>query len=201
MLARLLRATIEVLEQEGLAGTTIPRVASAAGVAPASVYRRFRDKNSLFRAAFLDSLERSVEANRGALRPELFRDSTLERVAGVLVAGIVRQYREHPGLLRALTRFVENDEDASFKKKALGYLADNIRETAKLLLSFRDQITHPDPKRAVIFGLLSVATVIEVNALDHVTLWAELLPVSDEEMQTELTQSFVSYLRSRTEIR
>lgn len=196
-LARLLKATIETLEKHGLSGTTIPRVAAAAGMAPASVYRRFRDRDALYRAAFLAVLEQSAEAKRSALQPRSIKKRTLKGAAGELVAAIVRQYREHPGLLRALIRFVETDEDPAFRKKALGYVAANIRELGDVLLTFRDRIAHRDPERAVLFGLLSVATVIEVRSLEQPSMWAEVLPISDEEMQAELTRSFIAYLQCR----
>ncbi len=66
-----------------------------------------------------------------------------------------------------------------------------------MLLTFRDRIAHRDPERAVLFGLLSVATVIEVRSLEQPSMWAEVLPISDEEMQAELTRSFIAYLQCR----
>jgi AcrR family transcriptional regulator len=40
-LANLLAATIQAIDEEGLNGAKIPRIVALAGVAPASVYRRF----------------------------------------------------------------------------------------------------------------------------------------------------------------
>jgi AcrR family transcriptional regulator len=37
--ARLLRAATEVLDQEGLDGATIPRIAARAGLTPGAIYR------------------------------------------------------------------------------------------------------------------------------------------------------------------
>jgi AcrR family transcriptional regulator len=195
-LARLLRATIEMLEQHGLDGTTIPRVAAAAGVAPASVYRRFRDRDALYRAAFLAVLEQSAEANRKALRSGDFRGRTLEGVAGEFVAAIVQQYRAHPGLLRALVRFLENDRDMPFREKALAYIVGNFRGLQDVLLTFRDQIAHPAPERAAMFALLSLVSIAEIRALEQVSPWPELLPISDPELQAELSRLFLTYLQS-----
>ena len=49
----------------------------------------------------------------------------------------------------------------------------------------------------MLFGLLSVATVIEVRSLEQPSMSAEVLPISDEEMQAELTRSFIAYLQCR----
>jgi AcrR family transcriptional regulator len=196
-LVRLLRATVATLEEHGLEGTTIPRVAAAAGIAPATVYRRFRDKDALYRAVFLMLLEKSVVGTRKVLRAQAAEARTLEGAVEKLVAIMIRQYRDHPGLLRALIRFVETDEDASFKKKALAHLAGNIATAGDVLLAFRKQIARAAPERAVLFGLLSVATVLEVRALEPVSMWRELLPISDKQMQSELSGMLLAYLRSR----
>jgi AcrR family transcriptional regulator len=194
-LARLLAAALETLEEHGLDGTTIPRVASTAGMAAANVYRRFRDKHALFRAAFLKVLELSAEANQGS-RPPTARKRTLEGVVGEVVGAISEQYRRHPGLLRALVRFVETDRDPRFRKEAVRHVASNLAKVSEVILAFRTEIAHADPERAVLFGLLTVGTVLEARALEEVSMWRELLPIPDREMQVELTRTVVAYLRS-----
>jgi AcrR family transcriptional regulator len=196
-LARLLRATIATLDRFGLAGATIPRIAAAAGVAPASPYRRFRDKDALYRAAFLQVLETSAEATRKTMRIESFKDQTLEGIAGELVSAVLKQYRTHPGIIRALLRFVEDDTDKAFKKKTLAIISGNFERIIEVLLTFRAQIAHSNPRRAVTFALLSMVTAVEVRTLEEVSLWRELLPVSDRELHRELTRSLLAYLQSR----
>ena len=195
-LARLLKATIETLEEYGLDGATIPRIASAAGVAPASVYRRFRDRDALYRAALMDALERSAAASRKTLRLESFKDRTLEGVIGRLVVISIEQYRSQPGIMRALTRFIENDSDEHFRAQALAIVAGNFERVIEMLMAFRDEIAHPHPKRAITFGLLTMATIIEVRALEPVSMWHELMPISDHLLQAEVARNFLAYLRS-----
>jgi AcrR family transcriptional regulator len=193
-LARLLDAAIATLEEHGLDGTTIPRVAAAAGVAPASVYRRFHDKNALFRAAFLMVLEEGVEKNRNAGRAKKTEARTLRAAVDQLVTALSRQYRDHPGLLRALFRFLETDEDSTFKRKAVAHLAKNIDTVGNGLMMFRKDIAHKSPMRAVLFGLLAVATILEVRAFKPFSMWHELLPMSDQEVQVELGRFLLAYL-------
>lgn len=195
-LARLLDATIAALERDGLKGTTIPRVAAAAGVASASIYRRFRDRAALLRAAFLHALEQSVRSEGGPFEPASISTRSLDKAVSGLVGAISRQYREHPGLLRALIRFVETDTDEAFRKKALGYVADSFLKAGDVLLMFRTGITHTNPERAVLFGLLTVGTILEVRALEEISMWHELLPISDEEIEAELTRCLLGYLRA-----
>lgn len=194
-LTRLLRATIAMLEERGLNGATIPRIAESAGVAPASVYRRFRDKDALYRAAFLQTLEKSAEITRKTMRLESFKVQTLEGVVDELVSAVLKQYRTGPGVIRALLRFIEDDTDKAFKKRALAIIAGNFERLIEVLSTFRSQITHPNPKRAITFALLSMVTAVEVRTLEEISLWRELLPVSDRELHQELTRSMLAYLR------
>lgn len=195
-LARLLAATIGALEEHGLEGATIPRIARKAGVAPASVYRRFNGRDALIRAALTDALEKSAEATARSLSLESFKDRTLEGVVRGLVAIIVEQYRSQPGVMRSLTRFIENDSDEDFRSNALALVSRNYERIADLLLAFRDEVAHPNPRRAILFALLKIATIVEVRALERVSMWHQLMPISDSELQTELTRSAVAYLTS-----
>jgi AcrR family transcriptional regulator len=195
-LARLLAAAVATLEKHGLDGATIPRVAAAAGVAPASVYRRFRDKDALFRAAFLTVLEQGLDTRAPDLRGRPGKKGRLHDVVAQLVAAISAQYRHHPGLLRALIRFVETDTDLAFRKAALGHVASSLGRLSDIVLTFRKEIRHSNPERAVLFGLLTVGTILEARAFEKVSIWRELLPISDADIQAELSRSLLAYLRS-----
>ena len=195
-LARLLQATLRTLEDHGLDGATIPRIARSAGVAPASVYRRFRDRDALYRAAFMTTLERSAEASQAALQLDQFADASLDGVVSRLVELTMAQYRAWPGLMRALTRFIETDSDDDFRARALKIVTANAERMITLLLTFHAEVKHPDARRAITFGLLTMATIIEVHALEQVSMWNELLPMSDADLHTEVTMNFLSYLRN-----
>jgi AcrR family transcriptional regulator len=198
-LARLLAATIASLEKQGLEGATVPRIAAAADVAPASIYRRFRDRDALFRAAFMDVLERSEAASDNVLRRASFSEGTFEGVVRRVVTLTLQQYRTNPGLMRALTRFVETDSDEHFRKTATGIIGANFKRLEQVLLTFSEEITHRDKRRAVRFALLMMATVIEVRALEVVSMWHELLPLSDQQITNELTRTMVGYLSAPLE--
>lgn len=195
-LSRLLRATIEVIDAHGLAGATIPRIAETAGVAPGSVYRRFRDRDALFRAAFMHVLEQSAASSRAALRIESFPDKTLEGVIRTLLGATIQQYVRYPGLMRGFIRFAENDTDAHFRERALDLISGNFQAGVDLLLQqFRKEIKHRDPKRAIIFALLSAGTIIEDRAMEDVSLWPRLMPISNTQLQDRMTRMVVAYLR------
>ena len=52
-------------------------------------------------------------------------------------------------------------------------LSINFERLAGKLLAYRDQIPHSDPHKAIIFALITMATVIEDLALEQVSMWKE----------------------------
>jgi AcrR family transcriptional regulator len=193
-LEKLLAATTEMLERHGLEGATIPRIAEQAGVSVGSVYRRFEDKDALFRAAFLDLIEHSVEANKRSLVPETFAGMTLETVARALVRAMVRQFRTHQRLLGALQYFLLHHPNLEFQQRALGMIAGNYQRIAAVLLLFRDRFTRENPERAALFAILSAITVIQARTLENDSVWEKVAPLNDAELEAEATELMVAYL-------
>lgn len=193
-LEKLLAATTDMLEQHGLAGATIPRIAERAGVSVGSVYRRFEDKDALFKAAFLDLIERAADANQRNLRPEVFAGMSLEAITGVLVRAMVRQFRTQPGLLRALDHFLQHQPDQVFRGRALGLIAENYGRIAGILLICRDRMTHLDPERATLFAILSAVTIIQARTLENDSVWEKVAALNDEELEQAAADLVVAYL-------
>ncbi len=195
-LERLLEATVALIEEEGLAGATIPEVAARAGVSTGTIYRRFADKDALVRAAFRRFFEESRPANRESLNPDRFAGMSLERLSHTLCRALVRQFRSHPKLLKALDQFLDLQEDETFREQAISTVTDNMRLVIELLLPFGDRIASRDPERAIIFALLSAITVIEMRALHSAALWTRMLPLDDEALALEAARAMTAYLTS-----
>ena len=194
---RLLAATIDVIEEKGLAGVTIPEIAAAAGASTGSVYRRFTDKDALIRTAFLQLLEAAHEANRASLPQERFQGLGLDEALLAVGRALVAQYRGRAGLLKALDQFLEVQTDEAFRARATALIEANLRGVIEALLPFRDRITAEDPERAITFALLSAATVIEVNKLQAPLLWRRMLPLDDDALATETAKAMAAYLTLR----
>jgi hypothetical protein len=113
-------------------------------------------------------------------------EQTLEALVHQTVEMTLQQYRLQPGFMRALTRFVESDADDEFRTRALHFLSIVFERLAGRLLAHRDLIPHPDPHKAIIFALSTMAPVIEDRALEQVSMWKELTRFSDEEFTEEV---------------
>ncbi|ADW67491.1 TetR/AcrR family transcriptional regulator [Granulicella tundricola] len=190
-LARLITATLTTLEEHGLEGATIARIAGVAKIAPASVYRRFRDRDALYRVALLHVLERAADQD---VVNEHSGGQTLEAHVHRIVSLTLQQFTLQPGLMRALTRFVESDSDEEFRTRALRSISISYERLTDGLLAYRERIVNPDPRKAITFALLTMGTVIEVRALEQVSMWNELTQLSDEDFVTEVSRSFLGYL-------
>jgi len=195
-LEALLRATIAILDKEGLDACTLPRVAASAGVAAATVYRRFADKDALLRAAFLHVLKRSNQTNQANFEKTLLRPS-LEDTAERIVAALLAQYREHPQLLRALSHFLEIQSGSEFATLAQGLINTNLQLVASVLLHHRDRIRHANPQRAAVFAVLQASSSIETAMLTPDSLWSVALPLTDKQFTAELTRAMLGYLRRK----
>jgi AcrR family transcriptional regulator len=163
---RLLSAAIRVIAEHGLEGTTVPRIAKIAKVAPASVYRRYADKDALIRAAFLHLLEQSNQKNREMQEKKHLLGKNLEATVKQVVQALFDQYHECPLLMRSLTRYLQTTPDRDFVERVHSVIASNLGLVVQLLMVHRAEINWPAPEHALRFALLNAASSIEAYALD-----------------------------------
>lgn len=191
---RLLAATISVIGKNGLAETSIPLIAQAAGLSTGAIYRRFADKDALIRIAFQNFLEGTQSQNREALSPERFAKMSLSQTLLVLCRAFVRQYREHPILLKALDQFLELHADQHYREHMMDLIETNTRCVIDVLLIYRDQVTAPNRDQAIKFALLSAVTLIEGKVLNQSALWKRILPLDDDHLAAETASMMETYL-------
>ena len=185
-----------MLDRDGLDGATVPRIAAAAKLSPASIYRRFTDKDDLLRATLLDVLEASNRNNAEQLRALPLRESLAATVEGV-TAILLKHFREHPQLLRALNRMIEMEPESAFANEAMRHMTIHVEHAGEVLLAHRESIRHPDPERAVRFAVFSATGAIELAALDQNSLWRVALPPSDKAFLAEISRQMLAYLRRK----
>jgi AcrR family transcriptional regulator len=191
---RLLAATITLIEDQGLAGVTIPEIAAKAGLSTGSIYRRFADKDALVRAAFLQLLEEAQTINQASLPPNLFQGRSLDEALHALGRALVAQYRGRTGVLKALDQFLEIQADDAFRDHALDVTEASTRRLVTTLLPFSGQVVTGDPERAITFALLSAITLIEMHKLHAPLLWRRILPLDDEALAAEAAKMMAAYL-------
>ena len=192
--ARLLEAAEQVLEKRGIEGASVPAIALRAGVSPASIYRRFIDKDGLLREVFERFFERSIQANSQALQPSRWKATSLEQSVCALVAGMVAAYSQRPGLLRAVITYSEQHPDANFRRRALELRERSMAGIEKIVLLRQKEIKHPQPKKAVRIALQLVSLALKERIRRSDKLRGPALPAN--ELRLELSRMFLGYLRN-----
>ena len=195
-LKHLLMATAQILDEQGLEGATIPRIAARAGLTPGAVYRRFQDKDALMRTLSLEVLRSAAERSEKVLNPDAAAGKSLAGLARHIVSITLESYRKHAGLLRALHDFGRTHPNAGFRQSVEELEIRNFRCIARFVLLRREEIRHPHPESAVNLALMFVGlTIREVLLLDAVSRhWNPLLPKDDENLARELVRCFLAYL-------
>jgi AcrR family transcriptional regulator len=195
-LNKLLKATVEVLGQQGVAGTTIPRIAAHAGLTPGAVYRRFRNKDVLLETAILRILEDQGKVLLLALTVETAAEIPFPTLAEQVINSLVISYRVNASLLRAVRQFLQDNEGTAFWKRASKLEMRTFEYLVGIFVTSGREIKHADPRAAAALGLMMViGTLWEVivNPGD-IKVWKDLLPKDDRVLKSELTRSFLSYL-------
>jgi AcrR family transcriptional regulator len=194
---RLLDAAEAVLVKYGAEGTTLPRIAREAGVAPATVYRRFRDKEALMAAVFRRFAERSSAGTREAFNPESVRSLGLTQFATNVVQNMVRGFRASAPLTRAAMRYAELNPRLEAVRETGDSEARSFQQMVDTFRMWRDEIHRPDPEQAIRFAFLVVASMLrDLITFDRMRLMQRVVAVDDELLARELPRVFLSCLRS-----
>jgi AcrR family transcriptional regulator len=197
--SRLLEAAEGVLEKRGLKGASVPEIARRAGVSPASIYRRFVDKDGLLREVFERFFERAIKANDEALQPSRWQGTSLEKSVCALVTGMVTAYSQRPGLLRAVISYSEQHPDAAFRRRALELRERSLAGIEKIVLLHAKEIQHPQPRKAVRLALQLVSLALKERISPSKRLSGPALPAS--ELGVELSRMFLGYLQLKARLK
>jgi len=191
-----MKAARQVLNEKGLEGTTVPRVASRAGLSAGSVYRRFPDKDALLRSVVLDFLQSLDARNDAVLTPKLAKLGTLRTFIEMAVKTSIATHRQKAGMLRAIHQFVLSHPSSAFKKKVHALDARSVQRVADFLLLKKKEIKHPRPEEAVPFALMTLGFILQdVIALDVLPdVKDPNLPKNDDDLARELIRVLSTYL-------
>ena len=190
-LYRLLDAAEELIQEKGLADVSIPEIVRRAGSSVGGFYARFKDKDELLRALEERFLHRLDEQVVELADPGHWGRATTAEIVASCMNELVSTYRaEHnminAFLVRAAAHVEIRDEGMRFRQRVSSRISD-------LLLTRRDEISHPEPEVAIdlavqlAFGLMLQNVIFgEIRAGDRV--------LSDAEIEAELTRNFLAYV-------
>jgi len=199
-LRRMLDAAEVVLVRHGPEGATLPRIAKEARLSPASVYRRFRDKDALMRAVFRRFAERSRAGVEAQFDRDAVRKIGLVPFSRSVIQGMVKGFRANAALSRAALQYAERHPNADFVRRTSDSEAKSFQQMVETFLMWRDEIPHPDPEQAIRFGFLIVSCVLkDLILFDRMKAMSRVVPVDDALLMKELPDVFLRCLGVATE--
>jgi AcrR family transcriptional regulator len=189
-----------MLVAHGPEGATLPRIAKHAGVAPATVYRRFRNKEALMAAVFARFAERSSGAVKEQFNPDSVRPLGLVQFSTNVVRGMVQGFRASGPLSRAAMQYAERHPRNVSIRSTSASEAHSFQQMLNTFLIWRDEIRHPDPEYAIRFAFLIVASVLrDLIIFDRMRLMRPVMAVDDDLLKRELPKLFLRCLGVQTE--
>ncbi len=192
---RILAALERLLENHFFEQITTRQLASEAGVAAATLYRRFQDKSALLPALYERYDQRLNRWGKALWDEEQRRRHTSveERVTHV-VREHVNFFRDNQPILRTLYLYLRLHSDIELGESATGRQAGYEEILAPILEALRQQGHElPDEARTKLFCLVLITSIKE-RALFPTATPARILELSDEEFVRELSQNLVAYL-------
>jgi AcrR family transcriptional regulator len=193
-LHRFLEAALELLGERRFEEASVAEIARRAGASVGAFYTRFPDKKALLTHLNDRLFEQGREQWDAFLDPARWRGRHAAEIVAAVVRRIVHKRRANRGLLRALSLYARSRPDPTFAEHAAAMNRHVHQRLRDLLLRKRNEIGHPDPERAISFGLMLVD-----GATREAILFGEaaLIPgkPSDTVLARELTSVWLAYLR------
>ncbi len=167
-LERLLKASVDLLTSKGYADFTLNEVSKLSKVSIGSIYNRFNGKEDLIRQVQQHQILR-MDAETALLINNIRRkDLKLRELVPDIIHGFADFLANNRKILRALMEIAIIDEVVA--QTGRKHLSQSLTDFEKLLMECKDEITQPDPERAihVIFQIIysSLARHLGLGTVD-----------------------------------
>ncbi len=193
--ARILQATATLLRREPFESISVRRIVDEAETSIGSFYARFRDKNALLSVLYAE-YEEQLQVRLTRLQESTADAGSLEELAELIVQHFVIMYGEIPNLMRALYEYATRSPKSSESKNLAEWRRNQYSFLLDALLSFRAEITHSDPVRAVDLGLYFMVVACRNRLLYPLAPQTRTLMIAKKELKLELVRLLTGYLRN-----
>jgi AcrR family transcriptional regulator len=160
----ILDATRGILAEEGVGHLTVEGVATRAGVAKTSIYRRYRGKDELALAALIDMVETvTATPDLGDTREEIraFVAAVIDILSSTVMGGVMR------GIVSDLA--TDPDLGAAFREQVVALRMAEVRRLVDRGVARGDLRPGADPELAheLLFGPVYYRLLLSGKPLDH----------------------------------
>ena len=190
-LTRIVEAAETLFAERGYDGTTVQDITVKARCSVGAFYARFKDKESLF--LHIHDQHCAALLQRMTFLCELFEAENAKLEA--VVNQIVRALFVFVGRRRSLTRvFMQRSaHDPIFQARYARVWKQVLGLLEPALLRRRNEITHPDPERAVAFALQALHGLWAIDVLHH-RVRDITGQIGGEQLAAEATAAFMAWL-------
>jgi AcrR family transcriptional regulator len=182
-LERIVRASLEILDAEGVEGLTVQAIVKRARSSVGSFYARFAGKDDLLEYLGARVWREAAQRWDDALASRDLSGLSLTELVEGAVRLLADAGRSRASYLEALERAPGTGDDAY-----LAFQGHVVQGLETLLLARASEMDHPEPARAARLGLRAVLAVLEERPLPGSE------PLSTEQRVVEATRLLSGYL-------
>lgn len=193
-LDRILLATRELLYEKEFEEITIAEIAQRAKSSCGAFYSRFPSKEALLPALY-DAYSRELPTENTVWNdPSTWGERSLAVRVAKMVRFVIRDYRATRPFMRPLALYArQHPQDISPENRQ--HSSEKHRASCAFLLECREEITHPDPERAVDLIAYFVPAIGRDKILFGDAPHASSVQIEDAALEDELIRMALAYLR------
>ncbi len=173
---KILQGAMQEFLVHGYAGTSMDKVAAAAGVSKATVYSYFQDKEGLFKALIEQRTRKKFQSVFGK-QPLEGEPKIILRQLAMKALAQMSEDKEHRALMRVII-----GESGRFPKLAQAcvlYMMKPVFETLSQYLSSHPELNLPDPEAT---ARIFVGTLVHFHITQEVLHGKDILPMTNERL-------------------
>jgi len=191
-MARIVNATERLLEERGFDDISVVDITNRARSSVGAFYARFGDKDALLDHLDAAHAEALIERVTAYSEDDGWREAPIETLVGDVIRFLAGYFKEHRGVLRALSVRARLHDDPRFAEPTRR-VNSRVPELIRLVLSRRSEIEHPSPDLAAYLGFVMVISTLRERILFPET-YPTHLPISDSLLADELGHAYLAYL-------
>lgn len=194
-LERILRATQELLQEKEFEEITVAEIVQRARSSCGAFYARFSSKEALLPSLY-DAYSRNLPTEATVWSdPSTWGERSLAVRVAKMVRFVIRDYRATRLYMRPLALYARQNPGAiSLENRQRS--SEKHRASCAFLLECRDEITHPDPERAVDLIAYFVPAIGRDKILFGDAPHASSVQIEDAALEEELIRMALGYLRN-----
>ncbi len=191
--ASIFDAASSLLREGGLDACTIPAIASRAGVAVGTVYRRFADKDELLSRVVLQFLDKSADAMVDLVGQLSNQSSTLVGFVERFIEQLILGYRAEPVFTAAIHKYGREHPSELFRTRYRAAVETAHRHVAAALVLYDEvNAAHSDPFEAARFAVFTAGLTLQGILIYGAA--SRSGPWDDQQLQSYITAMLVSFL-------